>query len=72
MKNGVSPSEIKGMSAKEKKALIMKERQADYGMDTYLFFRYMDIKEAIRSADLSKVEDVRLLSNCLSFFNPIV
>jgi hypothetical protein len=47
------------MTPKEKRKLVMQERQTDYGMDTYLFFKYFDIKEAIRAADLSKVEEIR-------------
>ncbi|XP_053378494.1 uncharacterized protein LOC123526634 [Mercenaria mercenaria] len=57
--SGLSPDDVKQMSPKEKKSLLTKERRADYGMDTYLLFKYLDIKEAIRAGDLSRVEEIR-------------
>lgn len=57
--DGITPLEINVMSLKEKNAWLTKERNADYGIDTFLFFKYLDIKEAIRAGNLERVEEIR-------------
>ncbi|KAH3779897.1 hypothetical protein DPMN_157706 [Dreissena polymorpha] len=57
--NGQSPDDIKRLSAKEKQAFLARERERDFGLDTHLLAKYLDIKEAIRLGDLSLVEQIR-------------
>lgn len=56
---GESPSSVMNLSVQEKEAKLKTERKIDYGMDTFIFFKYLDMKEAIRAGSLDRVEEVR-------------
>ena len=58
--NGDAPLDFKHLGKKEKQALLDKERSRDAGIDTYLFHKYLNIKETIRKGDLSGLEEIRL------------
>ncbi|KAL4238679.1 hypothetical protein ACF0H5_003386 [Mactra antiquata] len=57
--NGDSPNTMMDMSSKEKEMKLVCERKKDPGIDTYLFFKYLEIKEAVREGSLERVEEIR-------------